>query len=245
MPSSRALAAARRVADRLHRGLGDDVRRFREDTGINRATLAAAAGVDLAYLGRIEDGEVHPSLETYARLAAALGADLSARLYPNTGPAIRDRHQARILEALLAQLHPRWRGYPEVAVRQPARGWIDVVLHDAAAGCVVATEIQSQLPRLEQLIRWSGEKANALPSWEGFAQLGPIAMTSRLLIVRSTAATREIGREFARQLEAAYPAHPQDALAALRGVLPWPGPTLIWADIRGDGVRFLTRRLRG
>lgn len=54
-------------------------------------------------------------METYARLAAALGADLSARLYPNTGPAIRDRHQAGIPEALLALLHPRWRPHTEVA----------------------------------------------------------------------------------------------------------------------------------
>jgi transcriptional regulator with XRE-family HTH domain len=152
-------AASRRAADRLRRTLGDDLRRLREDGGVSRAELARHAGLDDSHIARIEDGAVHASLDAYARLATALGADLSARLYPNTGPAIRDRHQARILEALLTLLHPRWRPFPEAAVRQPSRGWIDLVLHEPAAQLVVATEIQSSLPRLEQLLRWSGEKA--------------------------------------------------------------------------------------
>jgi transcriptional regulator with XRE-family HTH domain len=235
-------ATARRAADRLHRGLGEDVRRLREDAAVTRAALAQATGVDLTYLGRIEEGMVRPTLETYARLAAGLGADLVSRLYPNTGPTIRDRHQARVLEWLLGQLHPRWRPYPEVAVRNPARGWIDVLLHDPAAGCLITTEIQSELSRLEQMVRWSGEKRASLPSWEGYAQLGPIATTSSLLIVRSTRTTRTIGREFARQLEAAYPAHPEDAIAALTGSRSWPGSAVIWVDVRPDVIRFVRRR---
>ena len=101
-------AAARRVNDRVHRALGEDARRLREDAALIRASLARAAGVDATHLARLEDGIGHASLETYARLAGALGADLAAHLYPNTGPVIRDRHQAGILEALLAARHPRW-----------------------------------------------------------------------------------------------------------------------------------------
>src|SRR3972149_779558 len=112
MASARRTAEARRQADRVHRLLGDDVRRLREDAGATRALLAAEAGDDLAYLCRIEDGRERPSIDTYAKLALALGSDLSSRIYPNTGPAIRDRHQARILEAILALAHPRWHGYP-------------------------------------------------------------------------------------------------------------------------------------
>jgi len=181
-------------------------------------------------------------MDTYAKLALALGSDLSARLYPNTGPSIRDRHQARMLEALLAQLHPRWRAYPEVAVRRPSRGWIDVVAHDDRAGVLVATEIQSDLRRLEQLLRWFPEKVASLPSWEGWTQIGALAAPSQLLIVRSTRTTRTIGREFERQLAAAYPAHPADALAALTGTVSWPGNALVWAEIERDRVRFIGRR---
>ena len=38
---------------------------------------------------------------------------------------------------------------------------------------------------------------------------------SRLLIVRRTRTSRRIAAEFAQQLRAAYPAHPDDALEAL------------------------------
>jgi transcriptional regulator with XRE-family HTH domain len=240
--SQKQLAEARRVATRLHRGLAEDIHRLREDAAVTRAQLADVAGIDLSFLCRLEDGRERPSLDTYAKLSAALGADLSARFYPNTGPAIRDRHQARILEALLASLHPRWRAFPEVAVRRPSRGWIDVVLHDERGECLVATEIQSDLRRLEQLLRWFPEKVAALPSWEGWGRLGPTGEPTRLLIVRSTSATRAIGREFARQLASSYPAHPADAIAALSGTAQWPGPALVWAELEPARVRLISRR---
>src|SRR5688572_5653567 len=125
-------AVARAIALR-HRALADDLIRLRDDAGLTRARLAAAAGVDASYLGRIEAGREHPTIETYQRLALVLGADLSTRLYPNTGPSIRDRHQARILELALGEAHPRFARFGEVRVNRPVRGWIDLLLHDAAA----------------------------------------------------------------------------------------------------------------
>lgn len=229
MSSSSLQRAARRSAEHARASVATDIARLRADAGLSRAELFRGSGVDSSYLARIEDGRATPSLETYARLAAALGADLSVRLYPNTGPTIRDRHQAPILEALLAVLHPRWRAYPEIAVRRPSRGWIDVGLHDARGRILVATEIQSELRRLEQLIRWSAEKAASLPSWDGWAHLGEAPAVSHLLIIRDTRTTRGIAREFRRTLQASYPAHPEDAVAALTGVDPWPGPALLWA----------------
>ena len=202
---------------------------MREDAGITSAELAKGSGVDPGFLCRIQRGAEHPTLETYARLAAVLGADLSARLYPNTGPTIRDRHQARILEALLASLHPRWHAYPEIAVRRPSRGWIEVGLHDRRTRIMVATEIQSEIRRLEQLIRWSAEKAASIASWDGWGRLGEPPEVSTLLIIRDTRTIRAVAREFRRALQSAYPAHPEDALAALAGVDPWPGPALLWA----------------
>ncbi len=219
--------------------------RLRGDAGLNAAELARGSSVDPGFLCRIEQGTEHPTLDTYARLAAVLGADLSVRLYPNTGPTIRDRHQARILEALLAALHPRWRAYPEIAVRRPSRGWIDVGLHDPQSRTIVATEIQSELRRLEQLIRWAGEKAASLPSWEGWARIGEAPNVSQLLIVRDTRATRSVVREFRRTLDAAFPAHPEDALEALTGAAPWPGPSLLratWGGQKGAAIRFVGLR---
>ena len=184
-----------------------------------------------------------PTLETYARLAAALGADLAARLYPNTGPRVRDRHQVRMAEVVLASRHPRWGPSPEVAVRRPARGWVDLVLHEPAEAVLVATELESMLRRIEQLLRWSGEKAESLPSasmWGEWSRSGPPSI-SRLLVVRWTRANRDAASDARRLLRAAYPADPRDALDALTGTVAWPGSALLWARIDRGRAELIAR----
>lgn len=242
MRTTRQARAATRTANQLRLRLIEDVERLRSDAGVSMAELARAAGVPPPYLSRILAGKAHPTLETYARLGTALGADLSARYYPNTGPAIRDRHQARICEALLATVAPRWHPYLEVAVRRPSRGFIDVAFHEPRERVIVATEIESELRRLEQQIRWSRDNAEALPSWMGWPHLGDAPDVSQLLIVRSTRTTREVGREFERVLRVAYPAHPDDALASLTGTSQWPGAALVWARFDGGETHFMTMR---
>lgn len=100
------LAADRRARDR-QRSLGVELKRLREDSALSLTAVARAAGVSAAQLSRIENGNTEASRRALFRVAAVLGADLSERLFPTTGPTIRDRHQAQILEALLTVLHPR------------------------------------------------------------------------------------------------------------------------------------------
>lgn len=235
----RAAAAA---AGRARTSLRDDVDRLRLDAGWSVAGLGRAAGVDPSYLHRILFDRAGASLDTYAGLAVALGADLSAKVFPNTGPTVRDQAQAAILELALRDRHPRWHPYLEVAVRRPSRGWIDAVLHDPREGVAVASELQSELRRLEQLIRWQAQKADALPSWEGRDRLEGEPAISRLLVVRRTRATRRAAAEYARQLRVAYPAHPDDALEAMTGTAAWPGPALVWVTIDGRGARWASGR---
>jgi transcriptional regulator with XRE-family HTH domain len=230
-------AAADRRANALRRELATSLQRLLDDAGVTRSELALTAGVARSYVGRILDGEADPSLETYQRLASALGADLSTRIYANTGPQVRDRWAAPMLEHLLACRHPRWQPFPEVSVRRPVRGWIDLVLHDPRERSLIASELQSELRRLEQLVRWHAAKADALPSWDGFTHLGA-PVISQLLVVRRTRATRAVAAEFQRQLRAAYPAHPDDAIAALTGTAPWPGKALVWMVVESRGARF-------
>jgi hypothetical protein len=147
-----------------------------------------------------------------------------------------------MLEALLRNLHPRWHAFTEVAVRRPSRGWIDAVFHEPRDGLAVATELQSELRRLEQLIRWSGEKAASVPSWDRWDSLGDEPRIDRLLVVRRTRTTREIAAAHVRQLRIAFPAHPDDALAALTATAPWPGPALVWAVVDGRGARLVGGR---
>jgi len=234
------------MAERARARLVEDLARLMSDGGIGVTALARASGISHGYLSDILAGRVAPSFEVCARLAVPLGADLAARLYPNTGPVIRDRHQARILEALLRLLHPRWRPFLEATVWKPVRGAIDAVLLDPVASVVVACEIESDLRRIEQTIRWSKEKAEALSSWSGWPGVlgagGAAPRVSNLLIVRRTRANRSTAADFARQLTLAYPAHPADAVAGLRSESPWPGGAMVWTVLERDRVRFVEAR---
>ena len=234
------------MRDRALNRFLEDLERLIADAGISHAELARAAGISPGYLADMFTGNAEPSFGTTARLAVPLGADLSVRLYPNTGPTIRDRHQARIFEALLAMLGGAWRAYAEATVWKPVRGAIDAVLHDPRQELIVCTEIESDMRRIEQTLRWSREKMEALPSWSGWpgvlARAGEEPRLSQLLVVRRTRANRRIVENFQRQLALAYPAHPEDALAALAGDKAWPGSALVWAQIERDRVRFVPTR---
>jgi hypothetical protein len=172
---------------------------------------------------------------------------LSVRLFPGTGPLIRDHLQASMLEALLVIAHPRWRRRPEVAVYRPVRGVIDLVL-DALGEPRVATEAQSDLRRIEQQVRWSKAKADALrgsAAKDGDAHEARAGPVSRLLLLRSTTRTRAVVAQHAELLRAAYPACAGDAHAALTGEAPWPGDAILWCRVEGGQTAVLTDPPRG
>lgn len=225
------------------RALAEQLQQLMSDAGVTERELARRAGLAQSTVCRALEGTLKPTLETSERLAAVLGADLSVHLYPNTGPAIRDRHSAPMLEAILGVLDRRWRPFTEVAVRRPSRGWIDAALLDTRGRTIVAGELQSELRRLEQQIRWHAEKAASLPSWDGWPRLETEPEISRLLVVRRTRATRSVAAEYPQQLRVAYPAHPDDALAAITTPhAPWPGATLLWVEVTGSKARLLSGR---
>jgi transcriptional regulator with XRE-family HTH domain len=207
--------------------------------------LANAAGVDAGYLGQVELGLREPSISVLAAVGEALGADLSVRLYPNTGPRVRDHIQAAIVEQLLRIAHPRWRRFTEVPVYRPARGRLDAVLHDPVVAIVIATEVHSQVHRLEQQLGWANLKSESLPSADFWRHLDREPAISQLLVLRSTRATREIVNRFVETLRVAYPAPPEAVHAALTDEAPWPGAGLLWANVDRGAVRILDRPPRG
>jgi transcriptional regulator with XRE-family HTH domain len=219
---------------------------LRRDCGVTLSALARAAGVDQGYLSQVVAGRREPSIAVLTALASALGGDLSLRVYPGSGPALRDGIQARIVEELLRIAAATWRPSVEVAVTHPSRGFIDVVFHEARQSIFVTTEVQSRIDRLEQQIRWANDKAVSLPSSDMWQFTDGEALISRLLVVRSTVASRELARRFGATLAAAYPARCADVHAALTTAdVAWPGPGILWADVRGDVVRILDRPPRG
>jgi transcriptional regulator with XRE-family HTH domain len=228
----------------LQRSIGTDVERIRNDAAATKARVAEIAGIDRTFEGRIEAGLANPSLETLTALAIALGADLSVRFYPGSGPRLTDRHQARMLEAILRRLAPDWKPHLEVPVTRPARGVVDAVFERPAARLFVVSEAYSTIARLEQQVRWSAEKAASISS-STLVGPGPEWSTSRLLILRSTASNRALAREFEATLRAAYPASTRQAVRSLIAGDPWPGDSIIWVRIDGDSVDLLDGPPRG
>jgi len=213
---------------------------------VSLAELAEVVGVHKSHIARIEASQVQPSLKVLTAIGVALGADVSLRLYSGAGPRLHDRFQAAMVEALLRSLDPRWAATLEVPIGQPSRGVVDLVLTDRNGPTVVASEVQSELRRLEQQIRWGMEKADGLR--QGLIRDHPerAAMVSRLLILRSTETTRELARRYAATLAAAYPSRTEDVIRALTlPAAPWPGAGIAWMRIDGDTVSLLRYPPRG
>ena len=57
--------------------VGTNVKLLRQQGGLSQEKLAGDAAIDLSYLGGIERGRRNPSLLVMARLAEALGAELT------------------------------------------------------------------------------------------------------------------------------------------------------------------------
>lgn len=87
-------------ARRTTRKLGSELRETRLTAGLSQATVARAAALSPAQVGRLERSEIRrPNLEQLARCARALGLELSARLYPVDAP-VRDAAQLALLGRL-------------------------------------------------------------------------------------------------------------------------------------------------
>ena len=228
-----------RLVRELRVRIGRQVLELRGDAGVSRSALARCAGIHPSHLLRIEAGEASPSIDSLVAISACLGAEAGIRIFPTARPRVHDRFQAPMVEALLRSLGSTWRAKPEVTV-VAARGVIDLVLARAVDRCTVACECHSELRRVELILRRQAEKADALGSQ--FAG-GPPA--SSLLAIRSTETSRAIARTYEATLSAAFPARAADALAALTGNAPWPGPAVIWMDVEAGRARLLDGPPRG
>ena len=229
---------------RVTRTVGEDLARLRIDAAATKASVAAAAGIDRTFYGRVETAEATPSLETLVAAATALGAEVSIRIYAGTGPRLTDRHQARMIETTLRRLDPRWRAHLEVPVWRPVRGVVDAVLERVDVPLLIVGESISVLARLEQQLRWSAEKAASIGS-STLVGDSPIPAVSRLLILRSTEGNRDLARRFEASLRAAYPARTSDAVRSLVEGAPWPGDSIVWIRIDGEEAILLDGPPRG
>jgi transcriptional regulator with XRE-family HTH domain len=219
--------------------IGEDLHRLRGEAGVSLRELADVTGIDSSHIARIEKGTSHASVRALTALSIALGADLSLRFYAGSGPRIHDRFQAPMLETLIRALAPCWGSRLEVVVPGPRRGVADIVLTDRRGPKLVVGEAQSEFRRIEQQLRWMAEKAAA------FQEAERDRSVSRLLIVRSTEATRAVVRGYAATFAAAYSARTADVVESLTGGTPWPGDGIVWMRLENRTAELLPHPPRG
>ncbi len=245
--SETALARLVRARARgLRRSLGDQLREAREVAELSQRAVAAGARIDRSVLSRAETGDATLTVDALAAIATALGLEASVRLYPASGPRIRDHVQVRMVEALAVSLDPRWTLRLEVPVWRPVRGVVDLVLVEPKEAVVVSGEAHGEIRRVELQLRRAAEKTDALPSATGWPWMTRTPRVCRLLLLRNGVATREVAAAAPALLAAAYPGRTEEAIGALTGpVGVLPDAAIAWVDVRGSGSRLIAGPPRG
>jgi transcriptional regulator with XRE-family HTH domain len=198
----------RRLAARIQRQAGDDLRVARQAAGLSQAAAGAAVGMSHAQIGRIERGANRDlTIAQVARAGMAVGLRLGARLYPDGDP-VRDRAQLALLERFRARLPSTATWSTEVPLPIPGdrRAWdACVAMGGRRAGC----EAETRLTDVQAL-----ERRLALKMRDGEVNL-------LLLLVSDTAANRQALALHRDDLRPLVPLDGRDVLRALgAGRLP-------------------------
>lgn len=137
----------RRARDALNR-VASDVRGARLGAGLSLRDVAAAVGIDHAWLWRFERRQRDMTLDDLSAVCQVPGLDLTLRAYP-AGDALRDAAHVRLLGRMHKRLHPSLRWSTEVPLPVPGdlrawdamirgQGWqlaveAETVIHDVQA----------------------------------------------------------------------------------------------------------------
>ncbi len=93
--------------------VGSRLRRLRERKGLSARQVADLAGLSPAYLSRLENERISPTVATLAKLLAAIGETMATLYQEPAGPphaVVRrdDRHLMRTRGVLDSQVTPGW-----------------------------------------------------------------------------------------------------------------------------------------
>jgi transcriptional regulator with XRE-family HTH domain len=132
--------------------LGRELRRARVSHGLSQQIVAAASGVQQAEVSRIETGRrPGATIRTLARLATAVGLELTVRLFSG-GEPIRDKAHIALLARFRQAIGEWWTWAAEVPLPIPGdkRAW-DRVLR--GAGVVIGVEGETRPTDMQELQR--------------------------------------------------------------------------------------------
>jgi transcriptional regulator with XRE-family HTH domain len=128
--------------------VGPRLRLLREQKGMSARQVADLAGLTPAYLSRLENGRISPTVATLARLVAAMGETMATLFSEAPGAeqvVVRraDRHLMRSRGVLDSQVTPGWAKRLEIleSLVDPGQGSSDGLhTHAGEEECVLVLE---------------------------------------------------------------------------------------------------------
>ena len=180
----------------------DEIHERRLMSGGTQAALAEAVGISRSLVGALERGELEdPGVVELARLAAAVGLDLSLRTF--VGDAVlRDTAQVQLLNRMRAECHPSLAWTLEATVTPG-----DLRAFDALIG------LRPGAAAVEAISRLRDSQRQTRPVQ---AKLEASGLPAVILLVAASRGNRVALREAGRQLRDAYPLGSRTVLAMLR-----------------------------
>jgi transcriptional regulator with XRE-family HTH domain len=224
-PPSRVAREGARRASRLTDRFGSELRIARAASGLSQGQLADLVGVDQSFVSRVERGLRQPTWIIACALAAAVGHDLSVRLFPSTSIGLRDSGQLAIARQIVDNAHASLHPTLEASVSASAndRRAADVLFVGSVEALHV--EIERRVVDLQAQLRAAQSKRAALAERLGV----PVRL---VIAVPDTRRVRDVVAS-------------QSVL--LRAALPAPS-SAIWKSIRNgtvlgsDGLMFIPSR---
>lgn len=177
-------------------------RDLRLAAGLTQATLARAAGMARSTYADLERGRTESvNLLRASIVSAALGQDLSLKLYP-FGPPVRDAAHLRLLNELGERLPPVWRRTLEapIPIDGDRRAW-DLLLTGPVS---IGVEAETRLGDVQALLRAMHSKQRD----SGVERI--------VLIARGSKHNRGVIREWLPMLRKAFPLNTFEIMRSLR-----------------------------
>ena len=134
--------------------VGRELYSTRSNAGLSQDVVSATAGMSRPKYGRIERAnEPEVSVSSLARIAAALGLELSVRFYP-AGDPVRDAGHVALLGRLAARCHPNLVIRTEVPFPRSGdgRAW-DALITGFASAIRCAVEAETRPTDVQALTR--------------------------------------------------------------------------------------------
>lgn len=203
-PRDRAVDRASLRTARDLSTIARELRAARLMRGLTQAAVGRSAGISGQYVGRLERDEAHGAAPVVlGRAAAAVGLELSIRVFP-TGAPVRDAGHIALLDRLRRRLGPMWRWHLEVPVgsERGSRAW-DAVAE--ATGVRLAFEAETRLYDIQAQVRRMMAKLTS-------------SDVDRLIIgVADTRTNRQVLREVRGLLRDDFPLDTRAVMGALAG----------------------------